>query len=246
MTDRSAQPTELQFGENAPLFEVMGTMRAMRRLKPDPVPRELLEQLVKAAIQGPSGGNNQTFSFVVVTDRDQIALLAPVWRRIVDWYITTQTPPPHMAPEAWDRLTATLRYQAEHFEDVPALIVACYDLGGAVGRMLHTGHRQVAGFRALGPRHTVTVVRNMYRMLTMGEAASIYPGVQNLLLAARALGLGATLTTWHIMFEQEIKEILGIPGHVHTYAIVPVGWPTGHFGPVARRPASGAIHWDSW
>jgi nitroreductase len=237
---------DLAFGEDAPLFNVMSTMRAMRRLKPDPVPRELLEKLIQAAANGPSGGNNQTFSFVVVTDREQVANLAPVWRRIVDWYVTTQTPPPHMSPDAWDRLIDALRYQADNFEDIPALIVACYELRGVVSRMMRTLDKQRAGFSALGPRHTIASARNTRRFLSTGEAASIYPGLQNLLLAARALGLGATLTTWHIMFEQEVKHILGVPGHVNTYAIVPVGYPRGKFGPVSRRPIGDAIHWERW
>jgi nitroreductase len=238
--------SDLQFGENAPLLHVMSTMRAMRRLKPDPVPRELIEQLITAASYGPSGGNNQTYSFVVVTDRTQIARLAPVWRRIVDWYTTTQTPPGHMDDEAWQRLMGVLKFQAEHFEETPVLIVACYELRSAAARMLRTLDKQRAGLRVLGPRHTAAFVRNTQKFLSTGETASIYPGVQNLLLMARALGLAATLTTWHIMFEQEVKSILGIPRQVNTYAIIPVGWPAGRFGPVSRKSATESIHWENW
>jgi nitroreductase len=238
--------SDLQFGEDAPLLHVMSTMRAMRRLKPDPVPRELIEQLITAASYGPSGGNNQTYSFVVVTDRAQIARLAPVWRRIVDWYTTTQTPPAHMDDEAWQKLMGVLKHQAEHFEETPVLIVACYELRSAAARMLRTLDKQRAGLRVLGPRHTAAFVRNTQKFLSTGETASIYPGVQNLLLMARALGLAATLTTWHIMFEQEVKAILGIPRPVNTYAIIPVGWPAGRFGPVNRKPATDSIHWERW
>jgi nitroreductase len=80
----------------------------------------------------------------------------------------------------------------------------------------------------------------------MAEAASVYPGVQNLLLAARALGLGATLTTLHLALEDEFKRVLGIPRHVKTFAIVPVGWPIGRFGPVRRRDPAEVIHWERW
>lgn len=237
---------DLAFGEDAPLLEIMATMRAMRRLKPDPVPREMLEKVVTAAAYAPSGGNNQAYSFVVVTDRPQISRLAPIWRRIVDWYVATQTPPDHMDAAAWTRFTATLRHQADHFEEIPALIVACYEMGDALRRMWRTPLRQRDGIAALGIRHGVTSARSTRRMLRAAEAASVYPGVQNLLLMARALGLGATMTTWHLMFETEVKEILGIPRGVHTHAIVPVGWPTGRFGPVTRRPAGEAIHWERW
>jgi nitroreductase len=74
----------------------------------------------------------------------------------------------------------------------------------------------------------------------------VYPGVQNLLLAARAHGLGATLTTWHLALESEFKAVLGIPRGVQTYALIPVGWPRGNLGPVKRRPASEVIHRDRW
>jgi nitroreductase len=238
--------TELQFGEDAPLLHVMSTMRAMRRLKPDPVPRELIEQLITAASYAPSGGNNQTFSFVVVTDREQIARLAPAWQRIYDWYSTTQSPPEHMDEGAWQRTVAALEYQADHFAETPVLIVACYELRSAAARMLHSLDKQRAGVRKLGPRHTASLVRNSPRFLSTGESASIYPAVQNLLLMARALGLAATLTTWHVMFEHEFKAILGIPRHVHTYAIIPVGWPAGKFGPISRRSATDSIHWERW
>jgi nitroreductase len=238
--------TDLTFGADAPLLEVMSTMRAMRRLKPDPIPREVIEQLLQAATYGPSGGNNQSFSFVVVTNRDQVARIAPLWRRIVEWYVTTQTPPPHMSADAWQRLVAALRYQADHFEDIPVLIIACYELRSTVARMLRSLDRQWRAFAAMGPRHSLSSARNIPRLIATGEAASIYPGVQNLLLMARALGLAATMTTWHILFEQELKGILSIPRHVNTYATIPVGWPLGNFGPVTRRPITEAVHWDKW
>jgi nitroreductase len=238
--------SETPLGTDAGLSDVMSTMRAMRKLRPDPVPRELIEQLITAATYAPSGGNNQTFSFVVITDRHVIASLAPLWRRIVDWYIATQTPPPHMDPDAWQRLTNTLQYQGEHFEDTPVLIIACYELRSTLARMFRTLDRQLAGFRALGLRHSLTAARNASRAVAIGEAASVYPAVQNILLTARALGLGATLTTWHIAFEQELKTLLGIPAHINTYAIIPIGWPRGRFGPVTRRPATDLIHWQQW
>ena len=83
-------------------------------------------------------------------------------------------------------------------------------------------------------------------MTNRSEAASIYPAVQNLLLAARSLGLAATLTTWHLMAEGEVKRVLGIPRGVHTYALIPVGWPVGRFGPVSRKPVEEMIHRDRW
>jgi nitroreductase len=82
------------------------------------------------------------------------------------------------------------------------------------------------------------------RINVISEASSVYPGVQNLLLAARALGLGAVITIWHLLLEHEWKRELGIPRNVSTLAVIPVGWPRGRFGPVTRRPVGEVIHRD--
>jgi nitroreductase len=70
-----------------------------------------------------------------------------------------------------------------------------------------------------------------------GDPASVFPGVQNLFLAARALGIGTRLTTAHLRREEDIKALLGIPDHVETVALIPLGYPSGTFGPTSRRPA---------
>jgi nitroreductase len=240
-------PPPVPVGDDAPILEVMRTMRAMRRLKPDPVPRELIEQLIEAATWAPSGGNAQAFSFVVVDDPGVIARLAPIWRKTASWYLSMQgRPPPHMTRERLDALIASLRFQAEHFLEIPALVVCCYDLRTFTRRQLKALPRALAAYRRLSRRDALTTLRHLPRFVHRSEAASIYPGVQNLLLAARTKGLGATLTTWHLAFEDDVKAVLGIPRHVHTYALVPIGWPRGRMGPVARRPAGEAIHWNHW
>ena len=76
--------------------------------------------------------------------------------------------------------------------------------------------------------------------------ASIYPAVQNLMLAARAIGLGTALTTLHKMHEADVKQLLGIPDDVETMALIPVGRPKGQFGPVNRMPAEKVVYWDGW
>jgi nitroreductase len=78
------------------------------------------------------------------------------------------------------------------------------------------------------------------------EAASIYPACQNLLLAARARGLAATMTTWHLFAEADVRKILEIPDDVRTYALIPIGWPLGRFGPVTRRAPDEVIRRDHW
>jgi nitroreductase len=79
-----------------------------------------------------------------------------------------------------------------------------------------------------------------------GDPASVYPGVQNLFLAARALGLGTTLTTVHKLREDEVREVLGIPDEVQTWAMIPVGRPTGRWGEATRRPVEEITYWDGW
>src|SRR5438105_2866606 len=115
------------------IFELMHTMRAMRRLKPDPVPRDLLEQLVAAATWAPSASNAQAYSYLVVTDRAQMSRLAVLWRKVADFYLSLAAkyaekyPVPNLTAEQGQRMLAALRYQEEHFAQTPALIVACYN-----------------------------------------------------------------------------------------------------------------------
>jgi nitroreductase len=90
-----------------------------------------------------------------------------------------------------------------------------------------------------------TVRKEMFAIgPTLG--ASIYPAVQNLMLAARALGLGTTLTTLHKMHEDDVKKLLGIPEDVETMALIPVGRPKGTFGTPERLPVEKVVYWDSW
>ena len=78
------------------------------------------------------------------------------------------------------------------------------------------------------------------------SGASIYPAVQNMLLATRALGLGSTLTTRHIMFEKEVDAAMGLPPGVRSYAILPIGYPMGNFGPVGRGRLADIVYEDAW
>jgi nitroreductase len=228
------------------LFEVLSTTRAIRHLLPDPVGEETIRALVQAAVWAPTASNQQSQQFVVVTDREQIARLSALWRRGIEEYRAGNraTGIPGDDP-ASQRIDAAVDFQRDHFEETPVLIVACYDLGPRQ----HAARSPVVGLRllrAIGVRRWLRVARMSGAWAARSEAASILPGVENLLLAARALGLGACLTTWHLLAEDELKEILGIPRDVHTFAVIPVGWPLRPFGPVRRRPVEEAIHRDRW
>jgi nitroreductase len=200
------------------LLEIVHTTRAMRRLRSDPVPDELIRKILEAGICAPSGGNTQKWRFLVIKDR-KIKQQVQVWyKRAFDEVIGPRylksTPPPGVTREAYTRQHSAVEYLTDHFHEAPVWIVACLDDGTAVP--------------------------------TRWAGASIYPAVQNMLLTARALGLGATLTTRHLLYEKETEAALGLPPGVHSYAILPIGYPMGKFGPVGRAPLADVVYEDRW
>lgn len=244
-----SQPADapVPVGADAPLSQVMATMRAMRRLKPDPVPRDVLERVVRAATWAPSGSDAQHYGFVVVTDREPMAELAELWRDVVDTYTKLMgTVVPGMDDDAHRRMADALRYQAEHFHETPALVAACYRTSGPGLSTLLDVKGNVALARSLGVTKLRHLAAGARTAGALGEASSIYPAVQNLLLAARAEGLGATLTIWHLFREADFRRVLGVPKDHGIYALVPMGYPVGRFGPVRRRPVDDVLHWQQW
>src|SRR5262245_14714662 len=243
VTDEMAPPV----GADAPIFAVMSSMRAMRRLKPDPVPDDALRRLVEAATWAGTGSFLQRYSFIVVTDRGQMARLAEIWRAVVRFYLATFNQiPAGTTQDQFDRVIDAVEYQAEHFAETPALIVACYDFGPVPGQVRRRMVRKPGAFRRFGARRSLAMMRHQFAFSARSEAASIYPAVQNLLLAARSLGLAANLTTWHLLAEGQAKRVLGIPRNVQTFGLIPIGWPIGSFGPVRRRAVDEVIHQDRW
>jgi nitroreductase len=244
-----AAEVESQPISDGSLLEIMATMRAMRRLRPDPVPEGLVRDLIEAAMWAPSGGDQQGQVFVVVTDRERIARLAEVWRTVVGIYEgwLAKADPRYGVDPRTRRTFDAIHYQRDHFVDTPVVIVACYDQRPLVRRAKRRVRDLVAALRRAGTRRAARMLLGSLTAAEQrSEAASIYPAIQNLLLAARASGLAATMTTWHLFCEADVKAILGIPRSVRTYALIPVGWPLGRFGPVARRPVDEVIRRDHW
>ena len=194
------------------LFEAMDTNRAMRRLKPDPVPRELLGKLVHAATRAPSAGNTQHWGFVVVTNREDMQFLADILQRRMGQFSR------EAENDAQERMMRAVRYLIAHFHETPAVIFCC--------------------------------IRNAYptteRPIRATMWSTIFPATQNLLLAARGLGLGAAMTTFQAGAEDEIKARFGIPDDVYIGSTIPVGWPMGRFGPLGRKPIDEVLHWERW
>lgn len=201
------------------LFEAMYSCRAMRRLRPDPVPEAALLRLVDAANQAPSGRNLQRARWIIVRDDQQKQRIAELNRRASEEAASEQAehaePLPHHAVDKRRRMWEAVLWQSEHMHEAPAIFVACAVLD-------HPGQDP-----------------NRY-------ASSIWPGIQNLLLAARATDLGAVPTTYALRFRDELHDVLGLPDDVAAQAVIPVGFPLGNFGPVTRRAAGEITTFDRW
>lgn len=228
------------------LFDVMYGCRAIRRFTAEPVPEDLLVQLVDAAVHGPSASNAQNWAFVIVRDAAQKRRLKAVWKRARAFHRSTIPAGPLRAGEgAADRARA-MRHGDElldHLEEVPALIF--------VGVMADadTQRRRLSPtslVKHLGLRGTVKFLGSGPQNSGLAKGSTAYPAVQNLLLAARALGLGAVLTTQHFFVPGEFEKVLGLPKSITLAAIVPVGWPAVKFGPTRRPDPRSMISWDRW
>jgi nitroreductase len=199
------------------IFEIMHTTRAMRRLKPDPVPDVLIRKILEAGICAANGGNTQRWRFLVVKDPAIKKAVQVFYKRAFDNVIgpryASSPPPPGVTAERYARQHAAVEYLTEHYHEAPVWIVACIEDNAKPNRW---------------------------------AGASIYPAVQNMLLAARALGLGSTLTTRHLLYEEEAEKALGLPEGVHSYAILPIGYPMGRFGPVGRGALADIVYQDKW
>jgi len=215
------------------LFEAMYTARAIRRFKPDPVPDEVITKVLDAAIRAPSGSNEQSWEFIVVKDAEQRKKVGAVYRKggnILMALYANRTKPPHMSQETYDKLMASAMYLLDHMAEAPVLLLACLK------------QTPPAGPPPQFPPDAAAGLKNMARM----GGSSIYPAVQNIILACRAFGLGTVLTTIHMFYEDEVKAILGLPPEVQTYALMPIGYPRGKFGPIKRRPVSEVAYLDNY
>lgn len=197
------------------IFDAMATCRAMRHLKPDPVPDDLLDTLVWAGTRAPTPGNAQACRYVVVTDRAKI-------KRIADSVRTTMValmadPPPWPEDRSTLLMLQGVGHLVEHLHEAPAVIII--------------GAPNVYPPGAPDERYVWSAA---------------YPAAQNVLLAARALGLGATMTTFHLMAEDVMRNDLAIPTDIHLAATIVVGWPDREFGPVRRRPIDEVRFRNTW
>jgi nitroreductase len=200
----------------ADLFEIIKTTRSMRRLKPDPVPGNLIRQILEADVCAPSGGNMQRWRFLVIRDPQIKQRVGAYYKRAWDEQVAPRyragEPAPGMSRERFLRLLDAAEHLAAHIHEAPVWIVPCLE----------------------------------GRTPTRTSGSSIYPAVQNMVLTARALGLGATLTTLYLQFEMEVETALGLPPGFHSYALLPIGYPVGRFGPVRRIALDDVVYENRW
>lgn len=234
---------------DARLFDILYTCRAMRRLKPDPVPEETLLQLVDAALQAPSGSNAQNWRFVIVRDRAQKEQMRAIWQKTWNFYLDTIAAADARPGEdlaARRRMLAAGSWQLENFLDIPAFICVCVARDELMAKVMSSPATLVKLVSHFGVGGVARLMTSMSRTGGLADGSTAYPAVQNLLLAARALGLGAVLTTQHFFVPGEFEQVLGLPSTVTLAAIIPVGWPRGKFGPLTRPAAESVVSWDRY
>jgi nitroreductase len=202
-----------------PLEEAMRTQRAIRRLKTDPVDDALVLHLIELALRAPTGSNAQNWEFIVVRDAQVKAKLGRLNRQA--WRIygnLGRRIAARSGDETMLRIIKAVEWQAVHFEEIPVLVVAC--------------------LKGIIPVWPPAATASLY--------GSIFPSVQNLLLAARAAGLGAALITLPLWSRWRARRALGLPWSVAPCAVVPLGWPKGRYGPTTRRPVEQVVSLDRY
>lgn len=203
--------------------ELLSTTRSVRkRLDLDrPVEREVILDCLRLAVQAPTGGNRQGWRWIVVTDEAKRAQLGDLYRRGGAAYYerirAAGFEPTTDANQQANRVRTSSEYLVEIIDRVPALVIPCIE-----GRIKNV--EDAAGF-----------------------FGSIHPAVWNFQLALRSRGLGSTFTTFHLAFEQEAAEILGVPANVTQAAMLPVAYTKGtSFKPAERPPIEEITYWDGW
>jgi nitroreductase len=200
-----------------PLAEAMTTQRAIRRVRPDPVDDALVLRLIELALKGPTAQNEQGWEFIVVKDAEVKRRLGRQNRLMWRLYRPVARFKARNDPKA-QRMNAAVEWGVDHFEDIPVFVVACF-------RGSRLGFPPVVAASTYG---------------------SILPAVQNLLLAARAAGLGANITTMPLWSNWAARRILGLPFGVTPCVMIPLGWPIGRYGPTTRKPVGDVVSLDRY
>ena len=209
------------------IYDAMSSLLAIRRFKSDPIDPKTIDRLLQAATWAPSGGNVQPWRIVAVDDpaKKQVMqkLYKPLWDNYTIGYREKMKSMPADEQSSSARALDAGDYLASHLGEVPLIAVFCFN----PTIMAITDIDQ--------PRPTVV------------GGGSVYPAVQNFLLAARNEGLGCVLTTLLCMEEPKIRELLALPDDWYTAAHVPVGHSVGGgHGPLRRKPTKQMVSHNRW
>lgn len=195
------------------LDSIMGTARATREFREEPVDRGLLTELVRAATWAPSPRNTQPWEFVVVDDRERIAVIGELIGRRADEVEAMML---SLSDPGKRKMFRSVVRLFRGIGRVPALVFVC-------GRKMDYGSEYTA--------HDMVL-------------SATYTAAQNLLLAARARGLGGVFTTLHLHIRPRIDELLELPAELSIEVSIPLGWPATPFAPLRRRPVEEVLHWN--
>lgn len=201
---------------SADVWDVMSTARAIRRFRDEPVDLDILARCIEAATWAPSGGNQQPWHFVVITSPDARQALAV----------------------GAGRALATI-------ERVYRMTRPAPDDHSPRARSSRTTYH-LHDRAATVPAAVLFCIRDQPSTPKLALGASIFPAMQNFLLAARASGLGCCVTGWHVGSEAEFAAALGVPDEWQLAGLVIVGWPESRHGPLRRRPVAEVASVDRW
>jgi nitroreductase len=213
--------------EKIEVYEAMRTLRAVRRLRPDPIPDDVLHRVLEAATWAPTGGNRQPWRIIVVKERarkQQLGTLyAQQWTKFAARYRANLASTEATVRDRTERMLVAGDYLGAHFGESPVIAVFCFN-----------------------PSEMAITDSSLSRVSVVA-GGSVYPAVENLLLACRAEGLGCVLTTLLCSCEPEVAALLAIPSPWGTAAAVPIGYPVlrGH-GPITRRGVEELAYLVSW
>ena len=203
--------------EPLPVLQALHSTPARRYLSPEPIPDEVIWAVLDAAVRGPTGGNQQGWGWVVVTD-------AAIKQQVAGWYL-----------EGWNRAYGSLRDE---------ILAAPPGPDGLTPRSFLAAEH-LAHHIADAPVWIFPVLRDAAGVRSPRLGGSIYGAVQQLILAARAYGVGTILTTLYSGHEDEVRDLLGLPADALTMGLLPLGYPArGRWAQPKRRPVEEVAHWN--
>ena len=205
--------------EALPVLDALHSTPSRRYLSTEPIADEVIWAILDAAVRGPNGGNRQGWGWVVVTD-------SAIKKPIADWY-----------REGWDKAYGSRR----------EAILAAPPTAAGMSRSSFLAAEYLTEHLEDAPVWVFPVLRHAADATNPRLGSSIYGAVQQLILAARAYGIGSTLTSLYLGHEDEVRELLGLPADAITMALIPLGYPVrGRWAQPKRQPLADVVHWNHW